>query len=274
VLVEGDRAWMARTGTAEMSEFVQTSPGAPWKEVARFHLSVRPPNPTDAGTGAPLAFDQGLLLAGGFESRLGVCRVMTRGVVLQALPKDQAADEEALTLRGEGLERVTQVLLNAEEQPIVSQSPTELVVRPSRRAPGFADLALVAPEATLTLSKAFESLPSLSASSSGLGGRLDVELENGSLGAFVLAFGLDLRPRPLVVNNPPSWYGLLLALLPGRYAVLDMDAIPMSGGVSRSYALPSDPALLGLPFHVQAWCQRGLFGPVRYSFTNAVTLAF
>jgi hypothetical protein len=117
-------------------------------------------------------------------------------------------------------------------------------------------------------------LPSLSASSSGLGGRLDVELANGSIGAFVLAFGLDLRPRPLVVNNPPSWYGVLLALLPGRYTVLDVDAISTSGRVSRSYTLPSDPGLIGQPFHVQAWCQRGLFGPVRYSFSNAVTLSF
>jgi hypothetical protein len=197
-----------------------------------------------------------------------------RGVVIDSIAKDQAADEETLTITGLELERVTRVLAGALELPIVSQSPTELVLRPARRDPSFTDLTLETAEGTLLLPGALESLPSLVAHSTGLAGRLEIELTNGVAGAYVLFYSLDLRPQPLVVLDPPTWYTLRLRNLPGRFGVLETNAFTNAGVAELVYALPNDPGLVGQAFHVQAWCQRGILGPQRYSFTNAVTLSF
>lgn len=261
VCVQGNRAWLARSG--EIRELVQPSAGAPWSEVARFVTSA----------GSALAADQGTLLVGvPFEGESGACHVFTRGVQLDSLARDQAADEEPVAIRGLELDTVTEARVGGVVQPILARSETELVLRPARRDPGFADLELVSPEGTFTLPDGFESLPSLQATPGAPGGTTTLELENGASGAFVLMLSLELRAAPLFVTDPPTWYGLWLDMVPGRSGRLAVDAFDSSGRATFAYSVPTNPALAGLSVHLQALCQRGLFGPGRYSFTNLVSL--
>ncbi len=262
VFLQGNRAWLARG--SEIREFLQPSAGATWSEVARF-LS---------GAGGALAADQGTLFVGApFEDQgVGACHVLTRGVQLDTLGPDQAADEEEVVLHGLELDSVTAVRVAGVEEPILRQSATELVLRPARRDPGFADLELVAPLGTLTLPGGFESLPSLQVRPGAPGGTTEVELANGTSGAYMLLISLDLRTQPLQFFDPPTWYGLWLDMLPGRSGRLAVNAFDASGRAGFAYSVPDLPALAGLSIHLQALCQRGLFGLRRYSFTNLVSL--
>ncbi|HEX6884995.1 MAG TPA: hypothetical protein VF530_16590, partial [Planctomycetota bacterium] len=148
VLVRGDQAWLA--GPSGVRELLQSSPGAPWVEVARIGAPA-----------GPLAADAGTLLVGapGEDRGVGACRVLARGPQVDALGRDQAADAEAVTLRGRELGAVTEVRLDGVAQPIVRQSATELVIAPPPRIPGFVDLELVTPQGTLLLDGRYPSLP-------------------------------------------------------------------------------------------------------------------
>ncbi len=126
----------------------------------------------------------------------------------------------------------------------------------------------------MTLTRRFESLPTLRAISNGAGGPLEVTLENGGLGAFALFYGRELRATPLVIAKPPTWHALELLLEPGHSGRLALDAFTASGQRELVFLLPNDPSLIGIPFHLQAWCQRGLAGSMRYSFTNSVEASF
>jgi hypothetical protein len=216
------------------------------------------------------------LLAGapGEDYPTGAVHVFARGVQVDSVGLDQAADEEEVVLRGLELDTVLRVLVGGVEEPIVRQSETELVLRPARRDPGSSDLTLESPAGALTLPGAFASLPTLAASHTGIGGTLDVELANGAAGFYELAWSLDLRPTPLVVHSPPTWYAFFLQLLPGRSGYIDGDAFTNAGSVAKTFLVPDDPALAGATVHLQALCRRGLFGPGRYSFTNLASLQF
>ena len=265
-----DQAWIAGNGR-DVAHFERSNAGAPWFLSALFATGGESIN--------GLAFERGTLLAGAFFGEVnGRVHAFAPGIVLDAIALDQAADEETLAIRGEKLDTVTEVLVGGVAQPIVGQSATELVLRPARRAPGFADLTLTGTSGEVTLPGGFESLPSLRARSGGLGGTLEVELENGTGGAYLLLYALDLRARPFVLRSPPTWYALLLDLAPGRSGQLEVNAFDAGGRAVRSFALPDDPALVDLPFHLQAWCRRGLVGPrsfsYSYSFSNVANSSF
>jgi len=258
--VEGDRAVVLQEGHA--IELSQPVLGAPWTEVARF----------DAPPGA-MAFEGGRLLVGvPSENSTGVVHVWSRGLQLDEIGLDQAADEETVVLRGRGLDAVTRVLVDGEEQPIVSADAGALVVRPARRDPGLAGLRLETASGALDLAEGFESLPTLRAGPDGPGGTLSVRLRNGASGAFALLLGLDLAPAPQVLTDPPTWYGLWILMTPGRSTRLAVDAFDASGEAELVFPVPHLAALSGLTVHLQAWCRRGVFGPTRSSFTNLVSL--
>lgn len=260
-LVVGARAFVVQVfdAGARVREFDQSSPGAPWTRVARFDAAGRPP------LSRAMAFAQSELFLGGAD---GAVRVLGRGAVLDTLERDQAADEELVRLTGTELDSVSAVLVDGVAQPIVAQSAGEIALRPARRAPGFADLTLVTAAGDTTLSDGFHSLPTLDGRSSGPGGALSVELENGEAGAYLLMLGFDLRARPFVLTTPPTYHAFFLRSTPGRFAILGADAFTNAGVAEATFALPNDPALTGLTAHLQAWCRRGLFGAPRYSFTN------
>lgn len=263
VLVRGDRAWLA--GSSGVRELLQTSPGAPWVEVARPGVA-----------GGPLAADAGTLLVGapGEDRGVGACRVLARGPELDAIGRDQAADAEPVTLRGRELGTVTEVRLDGVAQPIVGQSATELVLAPPARIPGFADLELVTPQGTLALAGRYPSLPTLEARASGIGGPLTLRVDSGATGAFLLLASLELRATPLPLLTPPTHYGLLLDLQPGRWGRTGPQVLDASGVTELTFPVPNVRGLIGTSVHFQAWCQRGLFGPLRHSFTNAASVTF
>jgi hypothetical protein len=278
VLLRGDRAWITKSSPslvqpAVVWEFARANAGAPWSESARVAL---PAGALFARRHHALTCAEGSLFLGTAftAAREPAVRWLTRGPEVHALQLDQAADEEPVAIRGERLDEVNAVLLDGVAQPIVSQSDTELVILPARRAPGFSDLTLASAEDAWTLGGSFASLPTLRAVSSGVGGTLDVQLENGATGAFALLYALGLRPAPLVIRQPPTWFGLELALDPARYPVLALEPFPSAGGAALRFDLPDDPDLVGLPFYLQAWCQRGLLGPLRYSFSNTAASNF
>ncbi|NOT31484.1 MAG: hypothetical protein HOP15_13635 [Planctomycetes bacterium] len=264
VLVRGNRAWL-RYPSGEKRELIQPSPGAPWSEVARF-----------SSPAGPLAADQGTLLAGapGEAHPTGACHLFTRGPQVNAIALDQAADAEPVAITGRDLDQVTRVLIDGVEQPVLAQSTTELRFLPAPREPGFADLTLETAAGSLVFPDGLRSAPTLSAGANGIGGTLEVELENGDAGALVLFYSFDLRAAPRPIVDPPTWYGLWLRLLPGRSGRLATDAFGASGRTGLSFDVPNDPALAGHSIHLQGLCRRGLFGPGRYSFTNLSSVAF
>jgi hypothetical protein len=263
VLVAGDRVFLAQP--SGVREFHQPGAGAAWNSVTRVTT-----------LSGPIAAAGGTLLVGSpaEDGLVGAVHVFTRGVEIDVLGLDQAADEEEVVIRGRGLDAVTRLLVGGVEQPIVRQSATELAVRAPRRDPGFADLALESPQGVFAMSGAWRAAPTLTAETTGPGGTLDFELVNGTTGAYVLSYGLRLNGAPVPVVDPPTWYGLWLDLAPGLWGRLAVDAFDSSGTSRPSFALPRLPGLAGLTVHFQAFCRRGLFGPGRYSFTNLASVTF
>jgi hypothetical protein len=262
-VLDGARAFLARNDGVH--ELHQPVPGGPWNELGR----------ATPRTG-PLAAARGALLVGApsADGFVGAVYVLARGVELDSLALDQAADEEEVALLGRGLDTVTRVLVGGVEQPLVRQGATELVLRPARREPGFADLVLESPAGTLELRNTWRAAPTLAVATGGPGATLEFTLENGAAGAFALHYSVGLLPAPLPVTVPPTWYGVLLDLAPGLSGRIWVDAFDSCGRARLAFSVPNDPALIGLTVHFQAWCRRGLFGPSRYSFTNAVSLTF
>ena len=110
--------------------------------------------------------------------------------------------------------------------------------------------------------------PSLYAETTGLGGALDIELQNGEEGVYVLWYGLAALAAPVTVLSPPAWHGLLLDPT-SLIKILDVNAFSSAVPVSLSLPVPSEPLLGGLTIYFQAICQQGFIGPgISYSFTN------
>src|SRR5262245_14195357 len=278
VLLQGDRLWITRPAqtfpqaspTCAVWEFSRENAGAPWFEAARIGLAngAFASDRTNA-----LAASQGSLFLGSASTDTGAraVRRLTRGPSVASVQLDQAADAEPIKINGERLNEVTEVRVGGVRQVIFARNPLELTIRVARRDPGFADLTLVSASGPLVLPGAFESLPSLRAQSSGSGGVLHVRIENGEAGAFVLAWSLFLLSTPAPLGEPPTWFALQLAPPVENLAT---EAIPSSGRAELDFQLPSVPALVGVPFYLQAWCQRGFFGTVKYSFSNTATASF
>ncbi len=188
------------------------------------------------------------------------------------VPGTQAQGPDQLTATGTYLGQVQQLTIGGAPVPLISATDTSLTYQPLPDDPGFLPLVGSGPEGT---GQALQQMyPSLAASTTGVGGTLHVDLDNGIGGLYVLAMGFQSLPAPLSIVNPPSWYGVLLNPAAPLF-VIGQGAFATSAPIALTYSVPSDPLLVGFHLYLQAWCQQGFFGPeVTYSFTNigAVTL--
>lgn len=262
-VLDGARAYVERPDGVH--ELHQPVPDGPWHAVGR----VTPRR-------GPLAVSGGSALVGApaEDGGAGAAYLLARGAEVDAVGLDQAADEDEVLLRGRGLDAITRVTVDGVEQPILRQSAGELAVRSLRRDPGRADLVLESALGALELPDAWRAAPTLAGTSGGPGTTLAFALENGAAGAYALHYSLDLLPAPVPRPSPPTWYGRLLDLQPGRSGRLWGDAFDASGLSQPVFAVPPDPALVGLTIHFQAWCRRGLFGTGRYAYSNAISVTF
>jgi hypothetical protein len=178
----------------------------------------------------------------------------------------QAQDPAVVTATGVCLGEIEQMTIGGIPVPLLEVTDTSITYQPHTDDPGFLPLIASGPSGAAVARQ--ELYPSLVAASTGPGGTLDVELDNGADGRFVLALGFGALPVPSSIESPPTWYGALLD--PAQpLLVLASGAFATSAPLALSYPVPSNPALAGLTLYLQAWCQQGAAGPgATYSFTN------
>ncbi len=184
----------------------------------------------------------------------------------QQVPGALAQDPEPVTALGTYLSQVQEVTIGGIPVPVLTATDTTITYQPHTDAPGFLPLVASGPEGTGFAEQ--EMFPSLTASTTGVGGTLQLSLDNGTGGLYALAMGLGSLPVPVSIANPPTWYGVLLNPAAPLF-VIGTGAFATSDPIALSYPVPSKPELTGLALYLQAWCQQGFFGPeVTYSFTN------
>lgn len=182
---------------------------------------------------------------------------------------------DPVLIQGKYFDAETEVLLDGAPEPVVSFTETVLAISPAPAAPGLRDVTVFKQGGpSTTLEDGLRLWPVLVSSTTGIGGTLDIGIDNGSEGLYALALATGFLPSPISIASPPTWYGVLLDPT-GPLFVIATGAFATSDPIDLSFPVPSNPALVGLSLYLQAWCQQGFFGPeVTYSFTNmgAVTL--
>ena len=152
--------------------------------------------------------------------------------------------------------------------PVTFVSPVEsLVSLPVDSPGGFHDLTVGTDLGGQTLQDALVRYPAIKAAASlPLGQSLELELDNGSPGAYLLAFSNKKYANPAPFESFGWFYGLELngvwILSAGGFTI---------GDTQRILSLPgtSSAALLGTSFYLQAWTLQSDLGLV--GFTNTVT---
>jgi hypothetical protein len=173
---------------------------------------------------------------------------------------------EAVTATGLFLGQTQTVLVDGLPASLVSASDFEVTYQPQPGAPGHVPLQAAGLDGTATAVQ--QMYPSLQTTTTGIGGTVDVLLDNGDVGLYVLAFAAGTFPAPFPIASPPTWYGVLLDIT-GPVFMLSTGAFATPAPVALSYPIPDVPAWAGISLYFQAWCQQGFFGPeVTYSFTN------
>lgn len=185
---------------------------------------------------------------------------------LTKVPGTQAQDPNQLTAMGTYLGQTQTVLINGAAVPLIAATDTSITYKPQPDDPGFLPVAATGSVGTAVSKQ--QLYPSLVASTTGVGGTLNLELDNGKEGAYVLAMGFGSLPTPISIASPSTWYGVMLN--PGSpLFVIGPGAFAGAAPVMLAYTVPSNPALTGLALYFQAWCQQGFPGSeVTYSFTN------
>ena len=116
---------------------------------------------------------------------------------------------------------------------------------------GFHDLTLVSDLGTFDLPDGLLRYPALDCDPElSLGGKLDVRLDNGSAGLFVLAWSPEAYATPAPFEAWGWYHGLELN---GVWVAAQGVLTP--GDTTRELTLtgPAEPFFLGKPFHLQAW---------------------
>jgi hypothetical protein len=179
---------------------------------------------------------------------------------------------EAVTAAGLFLGQTQTVLVDGVAANLIGATDFAVTYEPQPGAPGHVALEASGLDGTAVSEQQMH--PSLEASTTGIGGTVDVLLDNGEEGLYALAFATGTFPAPLPITSPPTWYGVILDVT-GPVFTASIGAFATEDPVSISLPVPNSPSLSGLVLHFQAWCQQGFFGAgVSYSFTNegAVTL--
>jgi len=173
-----------------------------------------------------------------------------------------------VTVTGSHLQHVTSAAIQGIGAAIAEQSANSLTLQPAPGDPGFVLLDLTT--ATSSASETVEMWPSLKASTTGVGGVVETELQLGASGIWALALGASKLSAPL--SLPPCWYGLFLDPT-DVLVIVDSGLFPTSAPVLRTYPVPNNPAHVGLQLHLQAWTTETFLAPYEVcSFTNEVSI--
>jgi len=192
-------------------------------------------------------------------------------VQVTAVSQVLASGTDDMVISGKAFEPSSAVTVDGVGVPVVTQSAIELRVTATPAVPGIFDVAVTNSVSSAIALDAGHLLPSLSASTTGIGGSVDVTLDNGDAGLYALAFATGVFPAPFPIASPPTWYGVLLDIT-GPVFTASSGAFATPDPVLLSFPVPDNPAFAGLTLHFQGWCQQGLFGEVTASFTNAAAV--
>jgi len=134
---------------------------------------------------------------------------------------------------------------------------------------GTRDLVLSNPIGSTEWPAAIRRYPLLEhPTSAGLGEPLELLIDNGEEGAYVVAFSGALFPEPAPFTSFGWYHGLEL----NGVWVLTTGAIP-AGTTSKtlSFSGMTTPGLLGIPIHLQAWTAQTASGHVGFTSTTTIT---
>ena len=152
--------------------------------------------------------------------------------------------------------------------PVTYVSPVEAIVNLAPVSPGgFHDVSVSTDLGGETKVGGLARYPALKADANlPVGQNLSIELDNGSPGAYLLAFSNKKFPNPAPFENFGWYYGLELngvwIAAAGNFSV---------GDTTRLLSLPgpTSSTLVGTPFYLQAWTFQSDLGLA--GFTNTVT---
>lgn len=189
---------------------------------------------------------------------------------LTEVPGTQAQTPTQVTATGKNLAQIQTVTIDGISVPLISATDTSITYEPLPEDPGFLPIAVTGIAGTGAAKQ--QLYPSLVATTTGVGGSLNIGLDNGEVGLYVLAMGFGALSAPVSITSPPTWYGVLLNPANPLF-VIKQSAFSTAAPMTLSYSVPSNPSLIGLGLHLQAWCQQSFFGPeVTYSFTNLASV--
>jgi hypothetical protein len=172
--------------------------------------------------------------------------------------------EQDVVITGSQFNAGTTVEIDGVPEPVVSWTPTQLIVRPDAHPPGRFDLRVInGGSASFEVPDGMAFLPVLTASESHLAAPLTLTIESGAPGALFLLFGAKSLATPLPAGG--AYYGLLVD--PSQaFGIVPAGSAP----ANLVFALPDVPALAGAPFHCQALVLHGGSG-IASSFTNSIS---
>jgi hypothetical protein len=181
---------------------------------------------------------------------------------------------DPVIITGGEFDATTTVLLDGAPTLISSWTASTVTIHPAPANPDLLDLTVTNSVSTKTIPDGLALWPTLAATTTGVGGDLDLTVWNGIEGIYVLAVGSGALPAPFPIGSPPTWYGVLLDVS-GPVVLVDTGAFATAAPVALSYPIPDVPAWAGISLYFQAWCQQGFFGTgVTYSFTNEAGVTF
>lgn len=185
-------------------------------------------------------------------------------VTLTSIDPTPAYKASLVTLTGTGMDAVDQVFVNGFETAILSQSTSEVVIRPTTGPAGFVDVELRGD--SLLLASAPDGLTQWPAATAEIdAGALDVTVEAGLPGAWQLVLSLDTMPP---ASFGPATYGVLWLDVVGSPWLWLPGTLDANGHGELSLPLPQSAGLSGLTVHVQARTPAGFATPFDAAFTN------
>jgi hypothetical protein len=189
--------------------------------------------------------------------------------LLSSITGLHSLDSGSVTLTGDNLLETT-VTIDGQPATITAGSETQLTLSLTPDEPGgLRDIVLMNPFGTEEIPGALARYPVLDGPATvPLGQAVDLLLDNGDTGGFVLAVSGALFATPAPFTDFGWYWGLELN---GVWIVGSGLFVP--GSTSRVVTIPGvvDPGLLGVPFYFQAWTSQATLGYA--GFTGVTTVA-
>ncbi|MHC4892575.1 MAG: putative Ig domain-containing protein [Planctomycetota bacterium] len=204
-----------------------------------------------------------------FASLLLATPALAQAPFVTDITPTDASSPATVTMTGTGLGGAS-VLVNGQAVSVFGNTTTTLMFVPPASDPGAADVTVSTATGSTTVDDGLTLWPRLEASTSGVGGTVDLSLATGDVGFRSLVLGFGSLPTPIPIGSGID-YGLLIDVsLP--YVILLEELIPTLGPVDTTLPVPAVSALLGVDLFFQDWAQQGLLGPTESSFSNLVTV--